>query len=43
MKHPSLRAKRLFCYAKVRYRGPAKNRQLLAVLLGLANLLTAQR
>ena len=29
-------------YAKVRYRGLAKNTQRLALLLGLGNLLTAQ-
>ena len=35
--------KRLFGYGKVRYRGLAKNRQRLVLLLGLGNLLTAQR
>ena len=35
--------KRHFGYAKVRYRGLAKNRQRIAVLLGLANLLIAGR
>ena len=32
-----------FLYVKVRYRGLAKNRQRIAVLLGLANLLIAGR
>ena len=42
VEHPFLRVKRLFGYAKVRYRGLAKNRQRLALLLGLSNLMTAQ-
>ena len=42
VEHPFLRVKRLFGYAKVRYRGLAKNTQRLAFLLGLGNLLTAQ-
>ena len=41
--HPFLYVKRHFGYAKVRYRGLAKNRQRIAVLLGLANLLIAGR
>ena len=40
---PFLYVKRHFGYAKVRYRGLAKNRQRIAVLLGLANLLIAGR
>ena len=43
VEHPFLKVKRLFGYGKVRYRGLAKNRQRLALLLGLGNLLTAQR
>ena len=42
VEHPFLKAKRLFGYAKVRYRGLAKNRERLALLLGLGNLLTAR-
>ena len=38
----SLKVKQLFGYAKVRYRGLAKNTQRLALLLGLGNLLTAE-
>ena len=41
--HPFLYVKRHFGYAKVRYRGLAKNRQRIAMLLGLANLLIAGR
>lgn len=43
VEHPFLYVKRRFHYATVRYRGLAKNTERLAVLLGLANLLTAQR
>ena len=43
VEHPFLYLKRHFGYAKVRYRGLAKNRQRIAVLLGLANLLIAGR
>ena len=32
-----------FNYAKVRYRGLAKNTERIAILLGLSNLTTAQR
>ena len=32
-----------FGYAKVRYRGLAKNRQRIVLLLGFANLLIASR
>ncbi len=34
--------KRRFGYDKVRYRGLAKNRERLALLLGLTNLLRAE-
>ena len=43
VEHPFLYVKRRFGYAKVRYRGLAKNTQRLMVLLGLANLMTAER
>ena len=36
VEHPFLWVKRRFGYAKVRYRGLAKNTQRLALLLGLA-------
>ena len=42
VEHPFLRVKRLFGYSKVRYRGFMKNRQRLALLFGLGNLLTAE-
>ena len=42
LEHPFLRLKRLFGYAKVRYRGLAKNAERLALLFGLGNLLTAE-
>ena len=42
VEHPFLYVKRHFGYAKVRYRGLAKNTQRLALLLGLANLMTAE-
>ncbi len=38
VEHPFLDVKRIFGYGKVRYRGLAKNRERLALLLGLANL-----
>ena len=41
--HPFLYVKRHFGYAKVRYRGLAKNTQRLMLLLGLTNLITAER
>ena len=41
VEHPFLKVKRLFGYAKVRYRGLAKNMERLALLFGLGNLLTA--
>ncbi len=43
VEHPFLYVKRRFGYAKVRYRGLAKNRQRIAVLLGLSNPLIAWR
>ena len=43
VEHPFLYVKRHFGYAKVRYRGLAKNTQRLALLLGLTNLITADR
>ena len=43
VEHPFLRVKRLFGYAKVRYRGLAKNVERLALLFGLGNLLAAER
>ena len=35
--------KRMFGYGKVRYRGFHKNARRVALLLGFANLLTAER
>ena len=43
VEHPFLYVKRHFGYAKVRYRGLAKNTQRIALLLGFANLLIAGR
>ena len=43
VEHPFLYVKRHFGYAKVRYRGLAKNRTRLCLLFGLANLLLAER
>ena len=43
VEHPFLWVKRRFGYAKVRYRGLAKNTQRLALLFGLTNLITAER
>ena len=43
VEHPFLYVKRHFGYAKVRYRGLAKNTQRIAMLLGFANLLIAGR
>ena len=37
VEHPFLYVKRHFGYAKVRYRGLAKNRQRIALLLGFTN------
>ena len=42
VEHPFLDVKRLFGYAKVRYRGLAKNRERMALLLGLSILKRAQ-
>ena len=42
VEHPFLYLKRRFGYAKVRYRGLAKNTQRLALLLGLANLMIVE-
>ena len=42
VEHPFLDVKRLFGYAKVRYRGLAKNTDRLALLLGLSDLKRAQ-
>ena len=42
VEHPFLKVKRLFGYAKVRYRGLAKNTERLALLIGLGNLLMAE-
>ena len=43
VEHPFLYVKRHFGYAKVRYRGLGKNTQRLALLLGFANLMRAER
>ena len=43
VEHPFLYVKRRFGYTKVRYRGLAKNTQRLALLLGFANLMRAER
>ena len=43
MQNPFLYVKRQFGYAKVRYRGLAKNTQRIGLLLGFANLLIAGR
>ena len=42
VEHPFLKVKQVFGYAKVRYRGLAKNTERLALLFGLGNLLTAE-
>ena len=42
VEHPFLDVKRIFGYAKVRYRGLAKNTERMALLLGLSNLRRAQ-
>ena len=42
VEHPFQKVKRVFGYAKVRYRGLAKNTERLALLFGLGNLLTAE-
>ena len=38
VEHPFLDVKQLFGYAKLRYRGLAKDQERLALLLGLSNL-----
>ena len=43
VEHLFLYVKRHFGYAKVRYRGLAKNMQRIALLLGFSNLLIAER
>ena len=43
VEHPLLYVKRHFGYARVRYRGLVKNTQRLVLLLGLTNLITAER
>ena len=43
VEHPFLYVKRHFGYSKVRYRGLAKNRERIALLLGFTNLLIAGR
>ena len=43
VEHPFLYVKRHFGYAQVRYRGLAKHRTRLCLLLGFANLLLAAR
>ena len=43
VEHPFLYVKRRFGYAKVRYRGLAKNTQRLTLLLGFANLMRAEQ
>ena len=42
VEHPFLRLKQMFGYGKVRYRGLAKNKERVALLFGLGNLLTAE-
>ena len=42
VEHPFLNVKRIFGYAKVRYRGLAKNTERMALLLGLSNLRRAR-
>jgi IS5 family transposase len=42
VEHPFLDVKRIFGYAKVRYRGLGKNKERLALLLGLSNLKRAR-
>ena len=41
--HPFFYVKRMFGYGKVRYRGLHKNMRRIALLLGFANLLIAER
>ena len=42
VERPFLSLERLFGYRKVRYRGLAKNMEMVALLFGLGNLRTAQ-
>ena len=42
VEHPFWTVKRRFGYAKVRYRGLAKNTEQVALLLGLSNLRRAR-
>ena len=42
VEHPFQDVKQLFGYAKIRYRGLAKNTERMALLLGLSNLRRAQ-
>jgi IS5 family transposase len=42
VEHPFLDVKQIYGYAKVRYRGLGKNKERLALLLGLSNLRRAQ-
>ena len=42
-KHQFFHVKRMFGYNKVRYRGPHKNAQRIALLLGFANLPITER
>lgn len=43
VEHPFFYIKRMFGYAKVRYRGLAKNRNRLSMLAAFSNLLIGQR
>ena len=43
VEHPFLNVKRHFGYAQVQYRGLARNRTGLCLLLGFSNLLLAER
>ncbi len=43
VEHPFMYVKRVFGYAKVRYRGLEKNTQRIALLLGFTNLLIGER
>ena len=43
VEHPFWDVKGIFGYAKVRYRGLAKNAERLALLVGLSKLVRAQR
>ena len=42
VEHPFLDVKRIYGYAKLRYRGLSKNQERLALLLGLSNLKRGQ-